>query len=80
MTGDSDDTPGESPAKKPFGASTTMADAVAADPNLPVVLMNFHIGGCSLCGFEPNDSIAKVAEDNGVPLERLLEAINSDTR
>ncbi len=59
-----------------FDADTTMEEAIAADPNLPVVLMRFHIGGCSLCGFEPEDTIAKVAEDNGVPLQRLLDAMN----
>ncbi len=57
-------------------ADTLMGDAMARDPNLPVVLMQFHIGGCSLCGFEPDDTIAKVAEDNGVPLDRLLGAMN----
>lgn len=61
---------------RPFTPETTMADAMAADPNLPVTLMSFHIGGCTLCGFEPDDTIAKVAEDNGVPLERLLAAMN----
>lgn len=55
-----------------------MKDAVAADPNLPVVLMRFHIGGCSLCGFEEDDTIATVAADNGVPLERLLAALNGE--
>lgn len=59
-----------------FAAGTTMEEAMAKDPGLPVVLMQFHIGGCSLCGFEPSDTIQKVAEDNGVPLERLLDAMN----
>ena len=62
---------------RPFTTETTMDEAMAADPNLPVVLMKFHIGGCSLCGFEPGDTIAKVAEDNGIPVDRLLEAMNS---
>jgi hypothetical protein len=66
-------------AHRPFLPSTTMAEAVAADPNVTVVLMSFHIGGCSLCGFQPEDTIAQVAEDNGVPLERLLEALNAGT-
>jgi len=59
-----------------FTAETTMREAMERDPNLPVVLMGFHIGGCSLCGFEPEDTIAKVAEDNGVPMDRLLGAMN----
>ncbi len=68
------DSPHEGPA---FTAETLMGDAMAADPNLPVVLMQFHIGGCSLCGFEQDDTIERVAEDNGVPLEVLLEAMNA---
>ena len=69
----------EQDTKRPeaFTADTVMGDAMARDPNLPVVLMQFHIGGCAMCGFENDDTIAKVAEDNGVPVERLLAAINA---
>ncbi len=63
-------------AEKPFTAETLMGAAMRSDPNLPVVLMRFHIGGCSLCGFEEGDTIAQVAEDNGVPLQVLLDAMN----
>ena len=59
-----------------FSPDTLMGDAMAKDPNLPVVLMRFHIGGCNMCGFENEDTIAKVAEENGVPLDRLLQAMN----
>ena len=67
-----------SDAKQKFAATTKMSDAIATDPNLPVVLMRFHVGGCSLCGFEPDDTIEQVAADNGIPLERLLAALNGD--
>ena len=63
-----------------FSETTTMADAIRRDPNLPVVLMRFHVGGCSLCGFEPNDTIAQVAEDNGIPIDVLLAAINGKSQ
>ena len=62
--------------KNGFTPETRMEDAMAQDPNLPIVLMRFHIGGCNMCGFENGDTIAKVAEDNGVPVERLLAAMN----
>lgn len=75
MTTDSKDT--KSGAQKPFGPHTKMADAVRADPNIPVVLMRFHVGGCSLCGYEENDTIAEVAEENGIPLADLLAAMNA---
>ena len=64
------------PVQRPFGPETRMGDALRADPNLPVVLMRFHIGGCSMCGFEEADTIAQVAEDNGVPVADLLAAMN----
>lgn len=60
-----------------FTAQTTMLEALTADPSLGMVLMrDFHLGGCSNCGFEPNDSIENVAAENGIPTERLLAALN----
>lgn len=61
---------------RPFTAATRMGDAMAVAPDLPMILMRFHIGGCSMCGFEQDDTIAKVAADNGVPVDRLLAAMN----
>ncbi|MEO0479066.1 MAG: hypothetical protein AAF196_06260 [Planctomycetota bacterium] len=58
-----------------IGPETEMAEVARRNPNLPVALMRYHIGGCTLCGYEPEDTVAKVAEDNGVPLEVLLEAV-----
>jgi hypothetical protein len=70
--------PNDPDNRRALSESTTMADAIRSDPNLPVVLMRFHIGGCSLCGFEPGDTIAQVAEDNGIPVDVLLAAINGE--
>lgn len=55
-----------------------MGEALRVDPDIPVILMRFHIGGCTLCGFEETDTIAKVAEDHGVPVDRLLAALNRE--
>ena len=39
-----------------FHAKTTMLEALSADPTLGMVLMrDFHLGGCSHCGFDPQD-------------------------
>lgn len=62
--------------RAPITAMTTMADAIRQDPNLPMILMRFHIGGCSMCGFEATDTVAEVAELNGVPLDELVAALN----
>jgi hypothetical protein len=60
-----------------FSPETTMLEVLTADPSLGMVLMrDFHLGGCSNCGFNPHDSIADVAMQNGIPAERLLAAMN----
>ena len=62
-----------------FTSQTTMLEALTADPSLGMVLMrDFHLGGCSNCGFDPNDSIENVAMQNGIPAERLLAALNRE--
>lgn len=62
-----------------FTLQTTMLEALTADPSLGMVLMrDFHLGGCSNCGFEPNESIENVAAENGIPAERLLAALNRE--
>ena len=58
-------------------ADSRMADVLARDLNAPVVLMRYHIGGCSMCGFEPDDTVQQVADDNGVPVQVLIEALNA---
>jgi hypothetical protein len=68
--------PNDTTARPAITAETTMEDAIRRDPNLPMILMRFHIGGCSMCGFEPRDTVARVAEENGVPLADLLRALN----
>ena len=60
-----------------FTAKTTMLEALTADPSLGMVLMrDFHLGGCRNCGFNPQDSIEQVAAQNGIPTDRLLQALN----
>ena len=62
-----------------FTGQTTMLEALTADPSLGMVLMrNFHLGGCSSCGFDPNDTIANVAAHNGIPADRLVAALNRE--
>ena len=62
-----------------FTAQTTMIEALTADPQLGMVLMrDFHLGGGQNCGFNPHDTVEQVANSNGIPTERLLEALNRD--
>lgn len=59
-----------------FTAETPMREVMQRNPNAPYTLRQFHIGGCSHCGFDMNDSIGKVAEDHGIPVPMLVTALN----
>ncbi len=62
-----------------FTTRTTMLETLTADPSLGMVLMrDFHLGGCSNCGFDPHDTIESVASQNGIPTDRLLAALNRE--
>ena len=38
----------------------------------------YHIGGCSSCGFSPDETLAQVCQrNNGLPLDRVIETILS---
>jgi len=67
----------EETSEERFTGQTTMIEALTADPQLGMLLMrDFHLGGCQNCGFNPHDTIEQVASNNGIPTERLLEALN----
>jgi hypothetical protein len=71
--------PTNTPKTTRFTAQSTMLECLTADPSLGMVLMrDFHLGGCRNCGFNPEDSIATVASQNGIPTERLLAAMNRE--
>jgi hypothetical protein len=56
-----------------------MLECLTADPQLVMVLIrDFHLGGCRYCGFNPHESIESVAQQNGIPTERLLAAMNRE--
>jgi hypothetical protein len=70
-------TKNDAQSKARFNAKTTMLEALQTDPSLGMVLMrDFHLGGCSHCGFNPSDTIEQVATQNGIPTDRLLSALN----
>ena len=65
------------PAKGTFTETTKMGDVLRVNPAAQWTLRQFHIGGCHHCGFDPNDSIGKVANDHGIPVAMLLQALNN---
>jgi hypothetical protein len=65
--------------KPRFTAQSTMRECLMTDPSLGMVLMrDYHLGGCRNCGFNVDDSIEAVAQQNGIPVDRLLASMNRD--
>lgn len=71
--------PSNTQNKPRFTSKSTLRECLTADPSLGMVLMrDFHLGGCRNCGFNPDDSIENVATQNGIPVPRLLAAMNRE--
>jgi hybrid cluster-associated redox disulfide protein len=54
-----------------------IADAIAIDPRIRDVLAQFHLGGCSSCAINEEDTIAQAAMSYGVELDRLMAALTA---
>src|SRR5215468_8017527 len=39
------------------------------------LFQKYHIGGCSSCGFQPNDTLAMVAGNHGLDVNEVVEFI-----
>jgi hypothetical protein len=54
-----------------------MADAIALDPRRRDILAQLHLGGCSSCGIDEEQTIAQVALSRGLNLDRLMAALSA---
>jgi hybrid cluster-associated redox disulfide protein len=57
--------------------SVKIAEAIAIEPRMRDVLAQFHLGGCSSCGINEEDTIEQAAMRHGVDLERLMAALTA---
>ncbi|MBV9390676.1 MAG: rhodanese-like domain-containing protein [Verrucomicrobia bacterium] len=57
--------------------SMTMSELLNEFPGAQRALFrSYHIGGCSSCGFSPDETLASVCERNGsLPVEEVVDAI-----
>lgn len=62
-----------------FEPVTTIAEAVALHPRASEVLQSFHIGGCSSCAVDSEDTIRYAAGANGQDVDLVLQALNKLT-
>ena len=58
-------------------AGMTVGEAMALHPNARWVFASYHLGGCSHCAISTEETIGQVAEGYGVPLDKLLDDLNS---
>jgi hybrid cluster-associated redox disulfide protein len=63
-----------------FESQTVVADALAMHPKVRWVFAAYHLGGCNACNLAHEETLAQVAEGYGIPLEKLLEDLNSLVR
>jgi len=58
-------------------ADTKIGEAMAMHPQAQQVLAGFHLGGCSSCFVDDNQSLSEAAVVNGRELEPILMALNT---
>ena len=54
-----------------------IGEIIAVHPQAQQVLAGFHLGGCSSCMLDDNQSLAEAAALNGRELEPILMALNT---
>ncbi|MGL4651429.1 MAG: hypothetical protein ACRC1H_18635 [Caldilineaceae bacterium] len=59
-----------------FTPEMTVREAQLVHPQVQQVLSGFHLGGCSDCAVEPDDTLGAVAASKGVALDQLLGTLN----
>ena len=60
-----------------FDATMTVEEALAFHPAAKWVFASYHLGGCSNCDSASDETLAEVAEGYGLPLQKLLNDLNS---
>jgi hypothetical protein len=59
-----------------FAPSTTIREAQLLHPQAHQVMAGLHLGGCSSCAVEPDQTLAAACAENGVELSVLLQNLN----
>lgn len=59
-----------------FTPKMTVQDAIAQHPQAEQILAGFHLGGCSNCAVDADDTLAQICRENGRDLTELLRTLN----
>lgn len=60
-----------------FEPTMRIADAIAIDPRVRDALAHFHLGGCSSCAVNEEDTLEQAAASYGVNLAHLMAALEA---
>ncbi|PYQ30634.1 MAG: disulfide oxidoreductase [Acidobacteria bacterium] len=60
-----------------FSPETRVDEALRTHPKARWVFAAYHIGGCNSCERASDETLAQVAEGYALPLQRLLDDLNS---
>jgi hybrid cluster-associated redox disulfide protein len=59
-----------------FTPEMTVREVLMVHPQSAQVMASFHLGGCSDCGVEPNETLLDVCQQRGVDLQALVGNLN----
>jgi hypothetical protein len=54
----------------------TVREAQLVHPQVQQVLAGFHLGGCSSCAVDPDDTLAEICAGQGQDLNLLIQNLN----
>lgn len=59
-----------------FTPDMTARTAILLHPQVNQILAGFHLGGCSDCAIEPDETLAQICVERGVEVDTLLGNLN----
>lgn len=59
-----------------FTPEMTLREVLMIHPQAEQVLAGFHLGGCSHCAVEPDETLAQAAAEHGIDLPTLMQNLN----
>lgn len=59
-----------------FTPQMKVRDALAVHPQAEQILAAFHLGGCTSCAVDPNDTLTDICREHERDLAQLLQSLN----
>jgi hypothetical protein len=60
-----------------FSPTMTMREVYALHPQATEILAGYHLGGCSSCAVELDDSLETVCKSSGIEISQMLMNLNA---